>query len=115
MYIQDADVDNGQSEHLHRKLTDVLTTEFGVSMSKVFALGSDGVATMIGCRNSVSVLLKSNNLLLINCHCTGHKCALSVSQAADKVPQVKGYRDSLCSVYSFYANLSIRQKKMLDF
>ena len=45
----------------------------------------------------------------------GIKCALSVSHAADKVPQVKGYRDSLCSVYSFYTSSSIRQKKMLDF
>ena len=98
---QFVDVDNGQSEYLYQKLTDVLTSEFGISMSKVFALGSDGAAAMTGCLNCVSALLKGNNPLLINCHCIGHKRALRVSQAADKVSQKKGYRDSPCSVYSF--------------
>ena len=74
MYLQDADVDNGQSEPLHQKLTHVITAVFGVSMFKAFALGSDSAAAMIGCRNSVSALLRGNNSLLIKCHSAGHKC-----------------------------------------
>jgi hypothetical protein len=115
IYVKDVDVDNGQSDHLHVKLVDVMENDFNISMSKVFAFGSDGAAAMIGSQNSVSSKLKSNNALLINCHCAGHKCALCVSQAADKVARIKAYRDSLCSVYSYYASSSIRQKKMLDF
>jgi len=93
----------------------VLETDFHVSMHKVFAFGSDGASAMVGRNNSVTSRLKQVNQYLVNCHCVGHRCALSISQAADVVPQIRTYRDSLCAVYSFYANSSIRKKKLLDF
>ena len=93
----------------------VLETDFHVSMHKVFAFGSDGASAMVGRNNSVTSRLKQVNQYLVNCHCVGHRCALSISQAADVVPQIRTYRDSLCAVYSFYASSSIRKKKLLDF
>ena len=115
VFVKDVDIDSGKSEHVFDTLKSTVSNEYKVPLSSVFAFGSDGASSMVGKNNSVTSRLKKANPFLINCHCAGHRCALCVSQAADSVPEVQAYRDTLCAVYSFYASSSIRQKKMKDF
>lgn len=115
VFVGDVDIESGKSEHVFQTVSNVLANDFDVSTNKIFAFGSDGASAMVGRNNSVTSRLKQVNPYLVNCHCARHRCALSISQAADAVPQVRTYRDSLCAVYSFYASSSLRQQKLLDF
>ncbi|VDI68465.1 Hypothetical predicted protein, partial [Mytilus galloprovincialis] len=50
---------------------------FGVDLSKIFGMGSDGASVMIGKHGGVSQLLKDTSPHLVEVHCVAHRLALA--------------------------------------
>ena len=48
IYVKDVDVDNGKRDHIYETVVNVLSKDFEILVSKVFAFGSDGTAAMVG-------------------------------------------------------------------
>lgn len=64
--------------------------------------GSDGAKAVTGTGESVIGHLLRENPMLINCHCTAHRLALVSSQAANTVPYLKEYQETLTGLFYFY-------------
>ena len=73
-------------------------------MTKLRGIGTDGAATMTGCRTGVVVRLKQITPSAISVHCAAHRLNLASSQAADKVQYVKKFRQ----LFDYYDNSSVR-------
>ena len=65
------------------------TTGAGLDMRKMRGIGTDGAATMAGCRNGVVARLKRITPSAIGVHCAAHRLNLASSQAGDAIPYVK--------------------------
>ena len=52
------------------------TEIIGIDIAKVIALGSDGAASMTGCKNGVGVQLRQVKPFMIQFHCAAHKLTL---------------------------------------
>ena len=98
-FIGDYNIVHKTANGLTTKLPECFE-ETGIDIVKVMALGSDGEATMIGCRNGVRVQLRRVNPFMIQFHCAAHKLALCPAQAADNVSLMQRYKASLRSNYN---------------
>ena len=83
------------------------TKEAGLDMSKLRGVGTDGAATMIGCKTGVVTRLKEITPTLIGVHCAAHRLNLASSQAADKVPYVK-VQNIIRQLFDFFDNSAVR-------
>lgn len=93
------------------KLKDAFN-DSGKDMLKLMALGSDGASTMTGCKNGVGTQLKRENPFLIQFHCVAHKLALCTSQAAEGVPLLTKYKDTMRSIYYYFKGSHCRSDKL---
>ena len=78
----------------------------GLDMTKLRGIGTDGAATMTGCRTGVVVRLKQITPSAIGVHCAAHRLNLASSQAVDKVQYVK--KNILRQLFDYYDNSSVR-------
>ena len=60
-----------------------------LDMAKLRGIGTDGAATMTGCRTGVVTRQKQIALSAVGVHCAAHRLNLASSQAADKVQYIK--------------------------
>lgn len=80
-----------------------------IDPSKIRGIGTDGAATMIGCRNGVVTRLKRELMpTAISVHCSAHRLNLASSQASDVVPYVKKFGSILRQLFDFYDNSAVR-------
>lgn len=73
-----------------------------LDMTKLRGIGTDGAATMTGCRTGVVVRLKQIT------PSAAHRLNLASSQAADKVQYVKRFQNILQQLFDYYDNSSVR-------
>ena len=84
------------------------TEKAGFDMDKLRGVGTDGAATMLGCKSGVVVRLKEQTPTLIGVHCAAHRLNLASSQAADKVGYVKKFHSILRQLCDFFENSTVR-------
>ena len=110
-FVGDYDIVDKTADGLTSKLKECFE-EAGIDLTKVMALGSDGAATMTGCRNGVGVQLQRLNPLMIQFHCAARKLALCTSQAAESVSLMQKYKDTLKSIYYYFKGSHCRSDKL---
>ena len=84
----------------------------GVPWSKVLGLSTDGVSAMTGQNKGLAGILKRENLHIINVHCIAHRSALCTCQAAESVPPMKDYVETLTSLFYYFKASSLRAQKL---
>ena len=110
-FVGDYNIVDKTADGLTSKLKECFG-EAGIDLTKVMALGSDGAATMTGCRNGVGVQLQRLNPFTIQFHCAAHKLALCTSQAAESVSLMQKYKDTLKSIYYYFKGSHCRSDKL---
>ena len=104
-----ADVDSCISvgaSTITKRITE-FNTKARLDMAKLRGIGTDGAATMTGCRTGVVVRPKEMNPCAISVHCAAHRLNLASSQAAEKVPHVKKFQNILCQLFDFFYNNAV--------
>ncbi|XP_077988181.1 zinc finger protein 862-like [Glandiceps talaboti] len=75
--------------------------------------GSDGASVMTGKNNGVCVRLRREiNPFLLGIHCIAYRLALCTSQAAEKVPYLKKYQQSLTDIYYHFSRSAVRTETL---
>ena len=73
-----------------------------VDLSKMYGMGSDGAAVMIGKHTGVSQLLKENSPYLIEMHCVAHRLALACVDLSKEIPEIKFVESIIKTVYTYF-------------
>ena len=76
-------------------------TKFGVPISKVVGLGSDGASAMASELNGVNGLLKQDNPFLVFSHCVAHRLNLAVSQACAGISEMVALQHVMAATYNY--------------
>lgn len=76
-------------------------------MAKLRGVGTDGAATMMGCRTGVVTRLQTITPSAIGVHCAAHRLNLASSQAGDNVQYVKQFKSILHQLFDFFDNSSV--------
>ena len=84
----------------------------GVPPGKIMGLGSDGASVMTGKGKGVTGIMLRKNPHLQNVHCVAHRLALCTSQAAENLPPLKDYQDTITSIYYYFKYSSCKQEKL---
>ena len=88
--------------------------ENDLEMRVVTGLGTDGAATMLGCRECVAVQLKHHNLRLVSAWCVAHRTALVAHWPAQKIDYLKTVQNTLVEVYHFFQFSAVRYNRLRD-
>ena len=78
-----------------------------LDMSKLRGIGTDGAATMLGCRTGVVTRLQAIQPSAIGVHCAAHRLYLASSQAGDSVQYVKHFKNILRQLFDFFDNSAV--------
>ncbi len=84
------------------------TEQAELDMTKLRGIGTDGAATMAGCRTGVVVRLKNITPSAIGVHCAAHRLNLASSQAGDNIRYVKQFKSVLRQLFDFFQNSAVR-------
>ena len=76
-------------------------TKFGVDISKVVGLGSDGASAMASELNGVNGLLMQENPFLVFSHCVAHRLSLAVSQACAGITEMVALQHVMAATYNY--------------
>ncbi|XP_070581491.1 zinc finger protein 862-like [Ptychodera flava] len=80
---------------------------------RLCGLGSDGAAVMIGKKSGVATRLKHEvSEIMVSHHCVAHRLALAVGQAANSVPYIKKFNDTLDNLFRFYEYSPVRSSAL---
>ncbi|XP_071116792.1 zinc finger protein 862-like [Haliotis cracherodii] len=74
----------------------------GVVLGKVYGMGSDGAAVMLGKRGGVAANMKDFCPHLVEMHCVAHRLALACVDVAKAVKEVSYYESILNTICSFF-------------
>lgn len=81
-------------------------------MSKVMGLGTDGASTMTGKKEGLTGHFMRINPHLKNAHCSAHRLALCSEQAAQKVPGMVRFQQTLESIFYHFKKSPHKCDKM---
>ena len=87
-YLKMEVVNSGTSQAIFNTLQYVLR-EYGIAMTSVMSLGTDGASVMVGAQNGVSARLMMLNPFCIPVHCCCHKLNLSVTDVCKREQDVQ--------------------------
>ena len=73
-----------------------------INIDKLCGFGSNGASVMTGRKTGVTGKLLEHNPAIINIHCMAHRLALCTSQAADKVPYLKEYQQTVTNIFYYF-------------
>ena len=79
----------------------VTMKKFGVPMTKVIGLGSDGASVMASDIRGVNGMLKKQNRFLVFVHCVAHRLNLAVSQSCNGISEMATLQNVIAAVYNF--------------
>ena len=82
--------------------------------SKVLGLGTDGAKVMTGTGKGLTGYMLRDNPMLLNYHCIAHRLALVTSQAANAVPYLVNYQNTLTGIFYFFKASANRVAKLSD-
>ncbi|CAM4347987.1 unnamed protein product [Leuciscus chuanchicus] len=94
-FLGNYDVDSGTARCIYDRVVAV-----DIALSRVIGLGSDGASVMMG--RHVGGLV----------HCVAHRAALAALDAAKAVENIRAYKNTISSVYSFYRHSATRTTRL---
>ena len=77
-------------------------------------IGTDGASDMTGRKSGVVAKLREHTPSLIGIHCAAHRCALTASQAAKQIPQLKEYSHTLTNIFYYFSGSALRSNKLRE-
>ena len=80
---------------------DVTMKIFGVPMTKIIGLGSDGTSVMASDIRGVNGMLKKQHPFLVFEHCVAHRLNLAVSQSCNAISGMATLQNVIVAVYNF--------------
>ena len=110
-FIANVRVESGTGEVIAQEIQNCLKSR-NVDISKVMGFGSDGATAMTGKDKGCTGRLLLKNPMMINYHCLAHKLALVSSQAANNVPYLKEYQETLTGIFYFFKSSSLRHDRL---
>ena len=110
-FLCNLEISNGTAAAI-KEVIDRYFEKIGVPLSKIVGFGSDGAAVMLGLRNGVATKLREDSPFMLNVHCIAHRFALCTGEGASKVTLVRGFVDTLTSLYYFFEHSSLRCSKL---
>ena len=112
-YITNKKITEGTGEAIAREIFQEMDKR-GVPASKILGLGSDGASVMTGKNKGVTGMMLRQNPHLVNVHCIAHRLALCTSQAAENIPALKDYQESITSIYYYFKYSSGKQSRLAE-
>ena len=112
-YLENIKVPDGTGKVVSTAILDCLSDR-NVSMSKVMGFGSDGAKAMTSTGEGVRGHLLRQNPMLLNFHCIAHRLALVSSQAANSIPYLKEYQETLTGMFYFIKASANRTEKLSE-
>ena len=106
-FLTNVDIPDGTGKILSSVILSVLQ-EYDVPSEKIIALGSDGASAMTGKINGLTGMMRRQNPHMVNIHCIAHRLALCTSQAAEGVPAMKDYQETLTSLFLYFKGSAVR-------
>lgn len=73
-----------------------------INISKVYGLGTDGASVMTGDKTGLTGQFKSQNPHIKNNHCSAHRVALISQQAAENIPAIHSFQETVTSIYYYF-------------
>uniref|UniRef100_A0A9J8ACM9 C17orf113 probable zinc finger domain-containing protein n=1 Tax=Cyprinus carpio carpio TaxID=630221 RepID=A0A9J8ACM9_CYPCA len=110
-FLGNYDVDSGTARCIYDRVVAVLR-EMDIALSRVIGLGSDGASVMMGRHGGVGALFKQANPFSIQVHCVAHRAALAALDAEKAVENIRAYKNTISSVYSFYRHSATRTARL---
>lgn len=98
---------NGRAVTIFDSVRDALA-EFGVPMSKVVGLGTDGASVMASDLNGVTGLIHQAAPHCVCVHCCCHRLNLAVSQACNSIPNMEIIQSIISGVYNYIQGSEVR-------
>ena len=112
-YLTNVQVVDGTGQTMAKTVKEELLKR-GVNLSKIRGLGADGATAVVGQNRGLTGLLKRENPAIVNVHCIAHRIALCTSQAAEDLPQLKVYVDTLTSLFYYFQASPARCEKLKE-
>ncbi|KAK6186625.1 hypothetical protein SNE40_005914 [Patella caerulea] len=73
-----------------------------IDINKMFGMGSDGAAVMMGKRAGVAALMKKHNQYLIEMHCVAHRLALAIVDVPKHSHNINFYQSTVNSIATYF-------------
>ena len=106
-FLHIGDVADGTEETIEGAIVAFMETN-GLNINKLRSFGSDGCAVMVGRVSGVASRLKVRQPRLVSVHCINHRLALAAAHAADNIPYLKRFKETVQSLFLFYHNSAVR-------
>ena len=113
LFISNTKVPDGTGKTISTEIYKQMSNR-GVDEHKVTGLGSDGAKVMTGVGEGVTGHMLRKNAHLVNVHCNPHRLNLCISQAAEKVPAMVQYCQTLDDIGDYFKKSSNRNEKMAE-
>ena len=110
-YITNVKVTEGTGEAIANEIYRQLAL-CRVEADKIMGLGSDGASVMTGKGKGVTGMMLRKKPHLVDVHCIAHKLALCTSQAAENLPPLKEYQETVTAIYYYFKYSSCKQRKL---
>ena len=110
-FLCNLEIPNGTAAAI-KEVIDHYVENIRVPLSKIVGFGSDGAAVMLGSKNGVATKLREDSPFMLNVHCIAHRFALCTGEGASKVTLVRGFVDTLTSLYYFFEHSSLHCSKL---
>eukprot|EP00731_Ephydatia_muelleri_P030129 Em0021g652a len=106
-FLHIGDIADGTAETIEGAIVAFMETN-GLDINKLRSFGSDGCAVMVGRVSGVASRLKVRQPRLVSVHCINHRLALAAAHAADNIPYLKRFKETVQSLFLFYHNSAVR-------
>ena len=100
-FLHIGDIADGTAETIEGAIAAFMETN-ALDINKLRSFGSDGCAVMVGRESGVASRLKVRQPRLVSVHCINHRCALAAAHAADNIPYLKRFKETVQSLFLFY-------------
>ena len=110
-YITNVKITEGTGEAIADEIRRQLALP-GVEADKIMGLGSEGASVMTNYGKGVTGMMLRKNPHLENVHCVAHSLALCTNQAAENLPPLKEYQETITAIYYYFKYSSCKQSKL---
>ena len=73
-----------------------------INISNIYGLGTDGASVMTGKKTGLIAQFKQSNPHIKNSHCSAHRVALISQQAAENIPAINTFQETVTSIYYYF-------------
>lgn len=112
-FLENVKVASGTGQVVSQAILDCLEAR-KIPMTRVMGFGTDGAKAMTGTKEGATGHLMRVNPMMLNYHCIAHRLALVSSQAAESIPYMKEYQETLTGLFYFFKGSANRNEKLKD-